>query len=205
MILCTLRHGRTQYSLEKRYAGSLDISLSELGIQDAHKAKTMLAEYTFNAIISSTQKRSVETARIIAADAIPIIQSSLCVERNFGVLEGCTWDQAQNMNPPVLFVKVGKDYHSVNPSGGEALENVYARAKKFQQYLFNKHLGSHLLIVSHGIFLQMFHGILRGMSCIESLAVAYPSNLELTIFHFQGRRLFHEKILRLDDSSSAAF
>ena len=53
-----------------------------------------------------------------------------------------------------------------------------------------------MLVVSHGVFLQMFHGVLRGSSCIESLGV-YPANLELTTFLFSGRCLVTEEVATL--------
>ena len=52
------------------------------------------------------------------------------------------------------------------------------------------------MVVSHGVFLQMFHGVLRGLSCIESLGI-YPSNLELAKFQFVGEQLVDEKVTRL--------
>jgi hypothetical protein len=42
----------------------------------------------------------------------------------------------------------------------------------------------------------MFHGLLRGLNCIESLA-SFPSNLELARFRFSGERLVEEKIIKL--------
>ncbi len=42
----------------------------------------------------------------------------------------------------------------------------------------------------------MFHGVLRGLSCIESLAV-YPANLELVTCQFSGDQLIEEKTVKL--------
>jgi hypothetical protein len=42
----------------------------------------------------------------------------------------------------------------------------------------------------------MFHGVLGGLSCIESLAV-YPANLELVTCKFSSDRLEEEKVVRL--------
>jgi broad specificity phosphatase PhoE len=100
------------------------------------------------------------------------------------------------MQPPVLFITVGNDLHSVNPRNGEPFEDVWARAKKFSNFLFREYHGKNILVVSHGVFLQMLHGVLRGLSCIESLAVC-PANLELVTFHFSGKRLIDEKVSRL--------
>ncbi len=193
----TLRHAHTSYNAERRYAGTIDVSLSEAGTRDARAASIKLAGITFDVVITSTLKRTIETARLLVDSAIPLVQSELCNERNFGVMEGLTWDEVQNLTPPVLFIEVGNDLHSVNPKGGEPFEEVWERAKRFRHFLFKEYEGSSILVVSHGVFLQMFHGVLRGLSCIESLAV-YPANLELATFCFSGNRLVEEKVVRLN-------
>lgn len=192
----TLRHAHTSYNVEKRYAGTIDVPLNEAGVRDAHEASEKLAGVTFDVVVTSTLKRSIETGRILVGDGIRLVQSELCDERNFGVMEGLTWDEVQNLESPVLFIEVGNDLHSVNPQGGEPFEDVWERAKKFRRFLFKEHQGSIILVVSHGVFLQLFHGVLRGLSCIESLAV-YPANLELASFRFSGDRLVEEKVVRL--------
>ncbi len=102
----------------------------------------------------------------------------------------------KHLNPPVLLIEVGGDLHTVNPRGGEPLEDVWQRAKKFRNYLFNHHAGQTILVVSHGVFLQMLHGVLRGSSCIESLA-HYPANLELYTFRFSGKQLVSDTSAKL--------
>jgi broad specificity phosphatase PhoE len=92
----------------------------------------------------------------------------------------------------------------VNPPGGEPFEDVWQRAKKFRRFLFCNYRGSSILVVSHGVFLQMFHGVLRGGNCVESL-IAYPSTLELTTFRFRGSRLLDETAVRLLDDAGEGF
>jgi broad specificity phosphatase PhoE len=192
----TIRHAHTSYNAEKRYAGTIDVPLNETGIRDARGAAAKLDGVTFDVVVTSTLKRSIETGRILVGDGVRLVQSGLCDERNFGVMEGLTWDEVQNLEPPVFFIEVGNDLHSVNPKGGEPFEDVWERAKKFRRFLLKEYKGSNILVVSHGVFLQMFHGVLRGLSCIESLAV-YPANLELASFRFSGDRLVEEKVVRL--------
>ncbi len=194
--ISTLRHAHTQYNAERRYAGSIDIPLSETGAQDALQAAPKLAEIKFDMVITSKLKRAVQTAQILIGNSAPIIQNELCNERNFGIMEGLTWEDIQTLQPPVLMINVGNDLHTVNPKGGEPFENVWERARKFRHLIFQAYAGANILVVSHGVFLQMFHGVLRGLSCIESLSI-YPSNLELAKFQFVGEHLVDEKVTRL--------
>lgn len=203
-VIHTMRHAQTDYNAEKRYAGSIDVSINEKGTRDSKEAATILSLLNFDIIVSSNLKRSIETAQIIGNDRVTLLQSKLCTERNFGVFEGRTWQEVQDLYPPVIWIKVGDDMHSVNPPGSEPFEQVWERARKFRNYLFREYKGNNILVVSHGVFLQMFHGLLRGLSCIESLAI-YPSNLELTTFNFKGKRLIDEKVIQLANAKEIGF
>lgn len=196
--ISTMRHAHTQYNAEKRYAGTIDIPLSPVGIRDARRAAAKLAGADFDVVVTSTQKRAYQTAEILVGEKIPIVRTALCSERRFGVMEGLTWDDIQTLDPPILMISVGADLHTVNPKGGEPFEDVWERAKKFRRFVFAEYSGSNVLVVSHGVFLQMFHGLLRGLNCIESLA-SYPANLELARFRFSGRRLAEESVQSLSD------
>ena len=149
-------------------------------------------------------KRAIETAHLLVPGNPVIINSALCNERRFGVMEGHTWDEVVKFDPPVLMIDVGNDLHTVNPQNGEPFEDVWQRAKKFRNFLFKNYKGKNILVVSHGVFLQMFHGVLKGLNCIESLAV-FPSNLQLVSFSFSGNRLTEAKAVQLNQTGTERF
>ena len=200
----TLRHAQSTYSPDQRYAGSTDVPLSDAGARDCQRSAEALAGLSPDVIVTSTMKRSIDTSCLLRCEAPVQIQTELCNERRFGVLEGLTWQEAQHLDPPILFIEVGDDRHSVNPPGGEPFEDVWQRAKKFRRFLFGNFRGSSILVVSHGVFLQMFHGVLRGGNCVESL-ISYPATLELTTFRFHGSRLVDEAAVRLRDDAGQGF
>ena len=197
-VIHTIRHGSTEYNAEKRYAGTLDIPLSEKGISEYRLAASKLQAYHFEIIVTSAMKRAVETAKLMVDGKVPVIQSTLCNERNFGIMEGYTWDEILRFDPPILLINVGNDLHTVNPARGEPFEDVWQRAKKFRKFIFRNFQGKSILVISHGVFLQMFHGVLRNLNCIGSLA-RFPSNLELATFIFSGGELIEEKMVKLLD------
>lgn len=200
----TLRHAQSTYSPEQRYAGSIDVPLSEAGMRDCRRAARALADIALDVVVTSTMKRAVDTTRLLGCRAHAHVQSALCNERRFGVMEGLTSQDAQDLDPPVLFIEVGGERHSVNPRGGEPLEDLWQRARRFRRFLFGRYAGSSILVVSHGVFLQMFHGVLRGSNCVESL-LSYPATLELATFHFRGRCLVNETTVRLLDDAGPGF
>ena len=200
----TLRHAQSTYSPDQRYAGSTDVPLSAAGARDCLRSAEALACLSLDVIVTSTMKRAIDTSHLLRCEAPVHIQTELCSERRFGVLEGLTWQEAQHLDPPILFIEVGGDRHSVNPPGGEPFEDVWQRAKRFRGFLFGNYRGSNVLVVSHGVFLQMFHGVLRGGNCVESL-IQYPATLELTTFRFRGRHLVDEVAVRLLEDAGQGF
>lgn len=202
--ISTLRHAETVYSRDRRYAGSLDVPLSDAGIEDCRRAAATIAATRFDVVVTSGQKRAIDTSRFLDCRAQEFIQSDLCAERCFGIMEGYTWEEVQTLEPPVLFIEVGGDLHSVNPQGSEPFEDLWERARRFRRYLFREHRGKSVLVVSHSVFLQMFHGVLRGSNCIESLSLAVPS-LALTSFHFSDNRLIGESTRQLVGESGPRF
>jgi probable phosphoglycerate mutase len=194
--LSTIRHAHTEYNAQRRYAGRRDVPLSAIGVEEARKAAADLVRMHFDLVITSPLARAVQTAEIFANGRVPVKTCDLCTERDFGILEGLTWDEVRNLEPAVLLIQVGYDLHTVNPKGAEPFEDVWQRAREFRRLLFEKHKGAEVMIVSHGVFLQLFNGLLRGLSCIESLAF-FPGNLELNRFEFEDEQLVGQSTRRL--------
>ena len=138
----TIRHGHTAFNEGKRYAGSIDVPLNDNGIKSTIAASEKLAGYKFDVVITSTKKRAIQTAELLLNKKISIIKTKLCNERNFGIMEGKTWDEVQSLEPPILLINVGNDLHTVNPKGGEPFEDLWERAKKFRRYIFREYKGS---------------------------------------------------------------
>src|SRR5512138_1907940 len=100
-IIHTIRHGHTNYNAEKRYAGTVDISLSDKGVKDCLQVTPILAQYSFDVVVTSTMKRSIETANLLVPAHRRVIQTPLCNERGFGIMEGHTWDEILKFDPPI--------------------------------------------------------------------------------------------------------
>lgn len=192
--LYTLRHGETTYSAERRYAGTIDVPLSAKGRQTVRQLRSSLSSLSYDVVVTSPLKRAMQTARCLRRPGVPVISTPLCRERKFGQIEGLTWDQVLHLEPPLMMIRVGEDLHTVNPKGAEPFEEVWARAQEFRSFLLSNFSRRHVLIVSHGVFLQMFHGLLRGLTCIESLAT-YPGDLELRKFTVKGCKLAKEVLV----------
>ncbi len=84
-----IRHGQTDWNLEKRYQGSKDIPLNETGIAQAHAAVDSLKDRGITHVFSSPLRRARVTADILNASlGLPLTEINGLQECNFGVLEG---------------------------------------------------------------------------------------------------------------------
>ena len=84
-----IRHGQTDWNVERRFQGSMDIPLNETGIAQAHAAKSLMSGLPITHIYSSTLQRARVTADIVNEGLnLPVTGMDNLQEVNFGVLEG---------------------------------------------------------------------------------------------------------------------
>ena len=83
--LYIFRHGETNYNVEKRMQGWLDIPLNENGVAQAHALAKKLHGVTFDCVYSSSSSRALDTARIVVGNNdTEIITDDGLREHNFG-------------------------------------------------------------------------------------------------------------------------
>lgn len=119
-FLTLVRHGQTDWNLERRIQGSTDIPLNDTGRDDARTAATLLARGTHHAIYASPLVRAQETAQIIA-DQLGLESPQLAPgvrEREFGEGEGLLVED---------YLKTYRDWQGL-PAGAESLDEVRDRA-----------------------------------------------------------------------------
>lgn len=85
-MIYIVRHGQTDYNIDGRYAGRLDVPLNDNGIDEAYIVKEKLKGIKFDKVYSSPLQRAYETAKIITDENI--IKDDRIIERSNGDLEG---------------------------------------------------------------------------------------------------------------------
>ncbi|MGD9317044.1 MAG: 2,3-diphosphoglycerate-dependent phosphoglycerate mutase [Anaerolineae bacterium] len=94
MNLILLRHGESKWNRDNRFTGWTDVDLSEQGIQEAHRAASLLrkARYGFDVAYTSVLKRAIRTLWIVLDDLdmlwLPVYRSWRLNERHYGALQG---------------------------------------------------------------------------------------------------------------------
>ena len=92
--LILLRHGESAWNRDNRFTGWTDVDLSEQGIQEAHRAASLLvqARLGFDVAFTSVLKRAIRTLWIALDDVdmlwLPVYRSWRLNERHYGALQG---------------------------------------------------------------------------------------------------------------------
>jgi 2,3-bisphosphoglycerate-dependent phosphoglycerate mutase len=93
-----IRHGQSQWNLENRFTGWVDVDLSPKGEKESMEAAKLLKEndYNFDTCHTSSLKRAIKTAEIILKEMnlkIPLKKSWRLNERFYGGLTGLNKDE----------------------------------------------------------------------------------------------------------------
>ncbi len=92
--LALIRHGQSQWNLENRFTGWVDVDLTEQGVAEAKKAGALLSAtgVEFSACYTSVQKRAIRTLWIVLDEMdrmwLPVTRAWQLNERHYGGLTG---------------------------------------------------------------------------------------------------------------------
>jgi len=159
---CLVRHGETEWNAERRLQGQIDIGLNATGERQAAAAGRWLAREKIAAIYSSDLRRAWTTAQAIArATGCPVTAAPEMRERNYGIFQGLTYDEAKRAHPELYarFEKRDPDYAFET---GESLTAMYARVTGRLQALAADHPGQIVVVVLHGGVLDVINRFIRG-------------------------------------------
>ena len=123
-----IRHGESEWNVEKRWQGWLDAPLTARGLQQARDRAAFLAAVGFSPslVVSSDLGRAQTTAEIIgAALGAPCRQDAGLRERGGGEWEGCTADEIDARWPGMR--DAWRRGEITQPPGGEDDATVLAR------------------------------------------------------------------------------
>jgi 2,3-bisphosphoglycerate-dependent phosphoglycerate mutase len=121
--LVLLRHGQSQWNQENRFTGWVDVPLSPLGVEEAHRAGQLLKEAKIEVDVAFTSvlKRAIKTLWIALEELdlmwVPVHRSYRINERMYGALQGLDkaetaarhgeaqvkiWRRSYDIRPPAI-------------------------------------------------------------------------------------------------------
>jgi ribonuclease H / adenosylcobalamin/alpha-ribazole phosphatase len=147
-VTLLLRHGQTPMSVQKRYAGRSDVSLTDAGVQQAAASAKRLASAGLGVIVTSPLLRTVQTAQEVAAvTGAAVVTDDGFRETDFGAWEGLTFAEVRERWPAELVAWLADP--EVAPPGGESFTDVSARVIAALHRVLAARAGQRVLIVSH--------------------------------------------------------
>ncbi|HUS13311.1 MAG TPA: histidine phosphatase family protein [Pyrinomonadaceae bacterium] len=144
-----IRHGQSQGNAEGRFGGHTDTPLSPRGRKQAKATAKALASEKFSAIYSSDLPRAIETATPLATLArVPLITTEALRERNVGVMEGLTFEEAAEQHPEQYRALLRRDFDHIL-LGGESYRQTLDRASRQLDEAIEEHRGGRIALFAH--------------------------------------------------------
>ncbi len=153
--LVLVRHGQSQWNLENRFTGWVDVSITPLGAQEAHRAGKELKGIKFDVAFTSDLKRAQETLDILLEEVgqkgIPVFKDKALNERHYGDLQGLNKAETAKKYGDAQ-VHIWRRSYDVKPPGGESLKDTAARTLPYfkAQILPRAQKGENVLVSAHG-------------------------------------------------------
>jgi 2,3-bisphosphoglycerate-dependent phosphoglycerate mutase len=182
--LVLLRHGESQWNLENRFTGWVDVPLSPRGVEEARNAGDKLKGFTFDRAFTSVLSRANETLRFvleaIGQTAIPIEKDKALNERMYGELQGLNKAETATKYGDAQ-VKIWRRSYDVRPPGGESLKDTAERVLPYYDTRIKPCVlkGETILIAAHGNSLRALVMQLEELSKEQVLELNIPTGAPL--------------------------
>ena len=161
--LILVRHGETEWNAERRIQGHLDIPLNSTGLVQAEAVGNRIGDVDIDVLVSSDLRRAMQTvAPISARRELPVVSEARLRERNLGVLQGKTVEEAQQLVPEAFKVFRSRAEDTALAEG-ESLSAFAGRAIEALTALTQQHRGKRIVAVTHGGVLDIAYRHATGM------------------------------------------
>jgi phosphoserine phosphatase len=161
-IIYLTRHGQTEWNIQKRYQGSGDSPLTELGIKQAQILSEYLANTHFDIILSSPAGRAKHTAEIIKGKRNQeVLINNAFAEINLGPWEGKYYYDVE-LEQTEQYQAFWNSPDLYKPAYGESFIEVGQRTFSALKELVRLYKGKTILIVSHAVAIKSLLNAIEG-------------------------------------------
>ncbi|MCA0431243.1 MAG: 2,3-bisphosphoglycerate-dependent phosphoglycerate mutase [Bacteroidetes bacterium] len=167
--LVIFRHGQSQWNLENKFTGWVDVELTEKGIEEAKNAGNKIKGYHFDYAYASDLKRAQNTLNIALQTAnhsvISPIYNKALNERMYGDLQGL--DKTETVKKfGEEQVKIWRRSYDIAPPNGESLKDTAARVIPYYEKEIAPKLkaNKNVVIAAHGNSLRALIMYLENMT-----------------------------------------
>lgn len=199
-LLILLRHGESEWNLQNRFTGWIDIDLSEKGKKEAQEAGGKLKDIPIHKAYTSVLKRAIYTLDIAMKAArkntVPTVRDQALNERHYGELQGLNKAETAKKFGDKQ-VHIWRRSYDVAPPGGESLKDTAARTLPY----FKKHVladlkeGKNVIIAAHGNSLRSIVMDLDKLTREQVLELNIPTGIPIVYEFDKNLNLLSKKIL----------
>jgi 2,3-bisphosphoglycerate-dependent phosphoglycerate mutase len=208
--LLLLRHGQSQWNLEDRFTGWVDVDLTAQGEAEARRGGDLIGAegLAFDRAFTSVLTRAIRTTDIALAAAgqlwLPIEKDWRLNERHYGGLTGLNktetaarhgaeqvkvWRRSYDTPPPPMApggefdVSRDRRYAGVSTPMTESLKTTLERVTPYWESAIAPRLlaGERLIVGAHGNSLRAIVKLLFGVSAEDIVGVEIPTGNPLLI------------------------
>ncbi len=200
--LILLRHGQSQWNLENRFTGWVDVDLAPKGVEEARRAGELLRDLPIDLVFTSVLTRAIRTADIALETAgkngLPMEKNQALNERHYGDLQGMNKDEMRKQFGNEQ-VHIWRRSYDTPPPNGESLKDTLERVLPYYEANIAPQLraGKNVLIAAHGNSLRALIKHLEHISSDEITQLNIPTgvprvyelddNLEVTHAEYLGQ------------------
>jgi broad specificity phosphatase PhoE len=196
-----IRHGQSRGNAERRFGGHTATPLSARGRNQAQATARVLKSESITAIYSSDLARAIETAQPLARlTGLPINSTNAFRERDVGVMEGLTFEDAAQQHPEQYAALLRRDFEYVL-SGGESYRQLLDRARQKLDEIIDENRGGRIVVFSHTGTICILALHLMGALDAPELKPVWISSANCGIARFELRDDGFVRVLAINDTN----
>jgi 2,3-bisphosphoglycerate-dependent phosphoglycerate mutase len=223
--LVLVRHGQSQWNLENRFTGWVDVPLSKKGIEEAISAGKKLKDFEFDKMYVSHMLRAIQTLNYILVESnsdktpifkhenervskwelnytgnsekeIHVCQSVELAERYYGDLQGLNKQKTREKYGDEQ-VHLWRRSYDINPPNGESLKDTCERTTPYYKKYIMKDLqdGKTVLVSAHGNSLRAITMFVENISEKEIPTVEIPTGVPIVYTFDENMNMVDKKLL----------
>lgn len=185
MNIYLYRHGQTLYNTKGIVQGrGVDSSLNEKGFQQADDFYQFYKDIPFDLLITSTLKRTIQTAKPFENDGISVERLNDLEEIDWGIYEGKPADEQMHSAYLGLLKAWSDGNYDDCMEGGDSARQMGERLNRVVEYIKTlKH--KNILICTHGGCMAYLMTILQQLP-LSDMPKFKHQNTGLCLFEYNG-------------------
>lgn len=186
MLLYFIRHGESVTNQTRRFAGQLDVPLTETGFAQAERVADFFNDIPLDAIYSSDLCRAMDTVRPTAArQGLTVIPQVGLREVCAGEWEGLPFEELPKRYPEAFRVWQ-ENIGAARCTGGESLEEAAARADAAARRIAEKHPNGVVAAATHGGILRALISLWTTGSTAAMQELGWVPNASVCVVEFEN-------------------